>query len=82
MNFTMEYYITINKLEKALMLEKTEGKRRRGVPEDEMVGWHHSLDGLEFEQTQGESDGQRSLVCCSPCGREESDTTEQLNHRK
>ena len=45
-----------------------------------MVGWHHRLNEPEFEQTLGDSEGQRSLVCCSPSGRKESDTTEQLNN--
>ena len=39
-----------------------------------MVGWHHQLNGHEFEQTQGDSEGQGSLVCCSPCGHKELDT--------
>ena len=43
-----------------------------------MVGWHHRLDGHEFEQAPGADDGQGSLVCCSPRGRNESDTTERL----
>ena len=43
--------------------------------EDEMVGWHHRLDGHEFEQAPGDSEGQRSLVCCSPWGCKESNTT-------
>ena len=46
---------------------------------DEMVGWHHRLDGHEFEQAPGVGEGQGSLACCSPCGHKESDTTEQLN---
>ena len=46
-----------------------------------MVGWHHRLDGHEFEQTPGVGDGKGSLVCCSPCGRRELDTTEWLNNR-
>ena len=54
-------------------------RREKGTTEDEMVGWHHRLDGHEFEQAPGVGDGQRSLVCCSPWGRKESDTTEQLN---
>ena len=41
-----------------------------------MVGWHHRLNGCEFEQALGDSEGQGSLVCSSPWGREESDTTE------
>ena len=44
-----------------------------------MVGWHHRLDGHEFEQAPGVGDGQGSLVCCTPPGHKESDTTEQLN---
>ena len=51
----------------------------KGTTEDEMVGWHHRLDGHEFEQAPGIGDGQGGLACCSPWGREESDTTEQLN---
>ena len=47
--------------------------------EDEMVGWHHRLNGHEFEEAPGISDGQGSLACCSPWGRKESDTTERLN---
>ena len=51
----------------------------KGMTEDEMVGWHHRLDGQEFEQALGVGDGQGSLACCSPWGRKESDTTERLN---
>ena len=47
------------------MLEKIEGRRRRGVTEDEMVGWHHQLKGYEFVQAPGDGTGQGSLVCCS-----------------
>ena len=54
-------------------------KVEKGTTEDEMVGWHHRLDGHEFEKAPGASDGQGSLVCCSPWGRKESDTTERLN---
>ena len=60
------------------MLGRTEGRWRRGR-EDEMAGWHHRLNGPEFEQAQGVGDGQGRLVCCSPWGRKELDTTEQLN---
>ena len=63
---------------KTLMLGKTEGKGRRGR-QDEMVGWHHQLNGHEFEQAPGVGDGQGSLVCCSSWGLKELDTTEQLN---
>ena len=65
-------------LEKTLMLGKTEGRRRRGR-QDEMVGSHHRLDGHEFEQAPGVGDGKAGLVCCSPWGHKESDTTKQLN---
>ena len=51
----------------------------KGTPEDEMVGWHHWLNGHEFEQAPGVGDGQGSLVCCIPWGRKESDMTEWLN---
>ena len=51
----------------------------KGTTEDEMVGWHHQLNGLEFESTPGVGDGQGGLTCCSPWGRKESDTTERLN---
>ena len=61
-------------LEKTLMLEKIESKRRRGR-QDETVGWHHWLNGHEFQQTPGDSEGQGSLACYSPCGRKEPDTT-------
>ena len=44
--------------------------------EDEMFGWHHQLNGQEFEQALGDGEGQRSLACRSPRGGEESDTTE------
>ena len=46
------------------------------MTEDEMVGWHHQLDGHEFEQALGDGDGQGSLTCCSPCGCKELETTE------
>ena len=49
------------------------------MTEDEMVGWHHWLDGHEFEQAAGVGDGQGGLACYSPWGCKESDMTEQLN---
>ena len=61
--------------EKTLMRGNTEG-RRKGTTEDEMVGWHHRLDGHEFEQALGVGDGQGSLACCSPWVCKESDMTE------
>ena len=51
----------------------------KGTTDDEMVGWHHRLDGHEFEEALGAGDGQGSLACCSPWGHKESDTTEWLN---
>ena len=50
------------------------------MTEDEMVGWHHRLNGHEFEQVPVAGDGQGGLVCCSPWGHKESDTTEWLNN--
>ena len=55
------------------------GQEEKGTTEDEMAGWHHQLDGREFEWTQGDGDGQGGLACCSSWGRKESDMTEQLN---
>ena len=61
------------------------GKDRRqeekGTTEDEMVGWHHRLNGHESEQALGDGEGQGSLACCSPWRHKESNTTERLNNR-
>ena len=54
-------------------------REEKGMTEAEMVGWHHWLDGHEFEQALGFGDGQGGLVCCSPWGCKGSDTTERLN---
>ena len=51
-------------------------QEKKGTTEDEMVGWHHPLNGHAFEQAPGVGDGQGGLACCSPWGRKESDTTE------
>ena len=51
------------------------GQEEKGVTKNEMFEWHHWLNGHEFEQTPGDSEGQGSLACCSPWGRKESDTT-------
>ena len=56
--------------------EKNWGQEEKGVAEDEMVGCHQWLNGYEFEQTQGDSEGQGSLACCSLWGHEELDMTE------
>ena len=55
------------------------GLEKKGATEDEMVGWHHWLNGHEFEETPGDSEEQGSLACCSPGGCKESDKTEQLS---
>ena len=51
------------------------------MAEEGIVGWHHQLNGHESEQTQEDSEGQGSLACCVPWGREESDMTEGLSSR-
>ena len=55
------------------------GHEEKGTTEDEMVGWHHRVEGNEFEHAPRVGNGQGSLACCSPWGHKESDTTEQLN---
>ena len=65
-------------LEKTLMLGKIEGRRRRGR-QDEMVRWHHWVNGHGFGWTLGVGDAQGGLACCGSWGCRESDTTEQLN---
>jgi len=55
------------------------GQEEKGTTEDEMVGWHHGLDGHEFEWTVGVGDGQGGLVCCDSWGHKDWDTTEWLN---
>ena len=68
-------------LEKTLMLGKIEGGRRRGR-QDEMIGGYHRLNGHEFEQALGDSEGQGNLVCYSPWGHKELVTTELLKNNK
>ena len=71
-------------MRRAESLEKTDAEKdwgqEKGATEDEMVGWHHWLDGHEFKQTPRDGDGQGSLVCCSPWGHKESDMTKWLNN--
>ena len=55
------------------------GQEEKGTTEEEMAGWHHQLNGHEFDQAPGVGDGQESLACCSPWGHKESDMTEELN---
>ena len=69
-------------LEKTLMMGKIEGRRRRGRQRNEMVGWHHQLNGHEFEQALRNGEGQGGLSCCSPWGCKKSDVTEWLNNNK
>ena len=66
----------VDSLEKTLMLGGIGGRRRRGR-QDEMAGWHHRLNGRQFEWILGVGDGQGGLTCCNSWGRK--DTTEQLN---
>ena len=66
-------------IEKAPDSGKDWRQEEKGTAEDEMVGWHHWLDGYEFEQSPEAGDGQGSLMYCSPWGHKELDTTEQLN---
>ena len=61
---------------------KKDWKQEKGTTEDEMVGWHHWLNGHQFEQALGDGWGQGSLECYCPWGRKESDTTEWLNNNK
>ena len=59
---------------------KDERKEVKWATENEMAGWRHRLNGHECKQTLRDSEGQGGLVCCSPWGHKESDTTEQLNN--
>ena len=59
--------------------EKDWRQEEKGMTEDEMLRWHHWLDGHEFDQALGVGDGQGSLACCSPWDHKESDTSERLN---
>ena len=62
--------------------EKGWGQEKKGATENEMVGWHDQLNGHEFEQAPGDSEGQWSLACCSSWGCKESDSTYWLNNNK
>ena len=54
----------------------------KGTTEDKMIGWNHRLNGHEFEQTTGNSEGEGSLACCSPWYPKESDRAERLNNNE
>ena len=69
----------VDLLEKGPDAGKDQWQKEKGTTKDEMVGWLHWLNGHEFEQAPGDGEGQGSLVCCSPRGHKESDTTEWLN---
>ena len=66
---------TADSLEKTLMLGQEEGQEK-GTTEDEMDGWHHRLDGHEFEQASGVGDGQGGMACYGPWDRKELDMTD------
>ena len=74
--FILEYSWLIGKDSDA---RRDWGQEEKGTTEDEMAGWHHRLDGHEFEWTPGVGDGQGGLACCDSWGHRESDTTERLN---
>ena len=80
----MKYYLMCTlhirvHIEKELIAEKDWRQEEKGTTEDEMVRWHHRLDGHKFEQALEFGNGQGILACCSPWGRKESDMTEWLN---
>jgi len=83
LNLKLQYFGHLtwrgDSLEKTLMLGGIGGQEEKGTTEDEMVGWHHWLDGHESGWTLGVGDGQGGLVCCNSWGLKESDTTERLN---
>ena len=74
----LQYFVHLmrrtDSLEKTLIWERL--KEEKGTTEGEMAGWHHQLNGHEFEQTPGIGDGWGGLACCSPWGRKELDMTE------
>ena len=71
----------LEKIRKDLDAGKDRRQEENGMTEDEMVGWHHRLNGHKFEQAPGDSEGQGSLECCSPWSCKESDTIERLNNK-
>ena len=71
--------ITLKLLKDKELILVNNRQEEKGTAKAEMVGWHHRLHGHVFEQALEVGDGQGGLVCCSPGGHKESDTTEQLN---
>ena len=80
-NLYAAYFLRNAQLDKAQVFigKAPDAGRDWGTTENEMAGWHHRLDGHEFELTPGVGDGQGGLVCCDSWGRKELDTTERLN---
>ena len=76
----LKFNLRLNLLICFLLLICTQHKK--GMTEDELVGWHHRLSGHEFKQALGGGEGHGTLACCSPWGPKELDTTEQLNSNK
>ena len=80
LKLNIQYFVHLiqraDSLENTLMLGK---QKQRGAAEDEMVGWHHRINGCEFGQTLGISERQGSLACCSLWDSKESDMTGRLN---
>ena len=68
----------VDSLEKTFDAGRDWGQEEKGPTEDEMAGWHHQLDGHEFEFTPGVGDGQGGLACCDSWGCKESETTDRL----
>ena len=80
--YSTENYISHNNLiGKDPDAGKDWGQEEKGETEDEMGGWHHQLNGYEFEQTLGDGEGQGGLEGCSPWGHKESDMTEEMNNK-
>ena len=65
----------------SLVKQNLKKYKKKGVTKDETIGWHHQLNGYEFEQAPGDGEVQGSLMCCSPCSCKDLDTTERLNNQ-
>ena len=83
LNLKLQYFghlmRRLNSLEKTHDAGKDWRQEEKDMTEDEMVGWHHWLNGNEFEQAPGDGGGQGSLLCCTPWGLKELDRTLGLN---
>ena len=82
----LQYFGHLNRRARLIRKDPDAGKdwrqEEKGMTEDKMVGWHHWLNGHEFDQAQGNGEEKGSLVCYSPWAHKESDTTELLNNNK